>query len=139
MATPGFIRYKAGFKYQLAEDYICNIGIYPEHDIEAKWVSLTTSGVMILREGFAWDGPSGPTIDRKENMRGSAEHDAGYRLIRYGLLPVNYREKFDDRIRACWIEDGMWEWVANAEVALLKRFGAGAARPSGEPQIKQAP
>ncbi len=139
MTYSNCIKYKAGFKYQLAEEYRCNTGILPPEDIDTDFVSLHKNGDIILRVGFAWDGPSGPTIDRKENMRGSAEHDGLYRMIRYGLLPPSFREQADNRIRTCWIEDGMWPATARLEVWALKKFGAAACRPSGEPQVICAP
>ena len=94
MSTTDQIAYKKGYKYQLAEDYIRFIPIYFHDDIQTKYISLIPqpdlSSLLTIRTGYAWDGPSGPTIDTKTFMRGSLEHDALYQLIRERLLPQAY-------------------------------------------------
>ena len=107
-----FIRYRAGYKYQLFEDYTEIIGIYPEADIETEYIILRKSGLLIIKEGYAWDGASGPTIDTRSSMRGSLKHDALYQLMRLKLLPEAWRRKTDEILRDTCIEDGMWRWRA---------------------------
>ena len=47
---------------------------------------LNTKGHLIIKRSYAWDGPSGPTIDTKNFMRGSLVHDALYQLMRHEHL-----------------------------------------------------
>lgn len=101
------IRYRDGYKYQLFETYTVAIAIRPKHDIRTEYISLTTAGILTIFHGYAWDGPSGPTIDTKNFMRGSLVHDALYQLIGEGLLPLSYREQADCELRRICLEDGM--------------------------------
>jgi len=138
-----FIRFQAGFKYQLTEDSVYPTKILPPADIDTKFVSLSRDGMMILRAGFAWNGVSGPTVQRNSNRRGGAFHDGVYRLIRFGLMDFlprdEVREKADNMLKEIWLADGMWSWLVKAEIAVLKRFGEDAARPSGEPEVMTSP
>jgi hypothetical protein len=106
------IKYRGGYKYQLAESYSVMTAI---RDLDAAkidhgFISLTPSGVLTIKKGYAWDGPSGPTIDTKNFMRGSLIHDALYQLMRERLLDVGWRETADNELRRICREDGM-SWV----------------------------
>ena len=104
------IRYVEGFKYQLHAAYTIQTPIRPEKHIATEYIILSTLGVLIIKEGYAWDGPSGPTVDTPEFMRGSLVHDAFYQLMREGYLEHEYREQADDLLRAMCREDGM-SWI----------------------------
>jgi hypothetical protein len=113
-----FIRYTQGYKYQLEEDYTEQIGITPAAPGGNRFVHLTLDGLLIIRAGYAWDGPSGPTIDTPSFMRAALKHDAGYQLIRLGVLTMAHRKSLDEMLRETCIEDGMlrvraW-WVYQA-------------------------
>lgn len=102
------IRYRSGYKYQLVNDYRVQTSIKPAVDIVTEFIELDRSGVLLIRHSYAWDGPSGPTIDTKNFMRGSLKHDAFAQLMREGYLdheiwftPVNR-----DLQETC-LEDGM--------------------------------
>lgn len=62
---------------------------------------------MFIKSGYAWDGPSGPTLDTKNFMRGSLVHDALSRLMRAGHIPESHREHADRLLQKICIEDGM--------------------------------
>lgn len=66
-----FIKYRSGYKYQLDEDYKIQINIKPQKGVDEKFIKLDQVGNLIVVAGYAWDGPSGPVIDTKENMRAS--------------------------------------------------------------------
>ncbi|HBA83190.1 MAG TPA: hypothetical protein DCZ95_03760 [Verrucomicrobia bacterium] len=121
------IRYRSGYKYQLAGEYSTTISIKSAADIVTPYVSLMRSGLLIISEGYAWDGPSGPTIDTKSSLRGSLVHDALYQLIRLGLLPLDMRCACDDEAHKIWIEDGMLKPRADAWRWCLNRFAGFAA------------
>ena len=63
-----FIKYRSGYKYQLDEDYKIQINIKPQKGVDEKFIKLDQVGNLIVVAGYAWDGPSGPVIDTKENM-----------------------------------------------------------------------
>lgn len=61
-------------------------------------IDLYEDGTLTLRKGYTWDGASGPTWDTHCTMRASAVHDALYRLIVHGKLPVSQRWKADGEL-----------------------------------------
>ena len=108
------IAYRGGYKYQLAEDYIHYIKIY-RYSVDLPFLVLRANGMLRIKAGYAWDGPSGPTLDTADAMRGSLVHDAKYQLMREGKLPITYRINADDLLYSICREDGMgvlraWLW-----------------------------
>ena len=141
------IFYKSGYKYQLAEDYFQRgTEIYVEDDegtfldIKTQYIELNNLGGLLIKKGFAWDGPSGPTIDTKNFMRGSLVHDALYQLMRKGKLdPFHYRMQADALLRKMCREDGMswiraW-WIYQS----LRQFGYKAATRENQKPVMVAP
>lgn len=133
------IAYRSGYLYQLAETYSVIISIKPVHDIATGYISLDREGRLTIKKGYAWDGPSGPAIDTRSAMRGSLVHDAGYQILRSGLMASSVRKNWDELYRQCCLEDGMWPLRAWWQFVALKRFGAAAAAPFGEKKILVAP
>ena len=84
--TTGFIKYRSDYKYQLASDYRIQIPIRPAADIDTEFIRLATDGELTVKKGYAWDGPSGPVIDTKKNLRAALVHDALYQLMRNAKL-----------------------------------------------------
>ena len=80
------ITYKDGYRYQLQEGYSLVISIRPAAAVANDYIALDPQGVLRIAKGYAWDGPSGPTLDTRNFMRGSLVHDALYQLMREGLL-----------------------------------------------------
>ena len=93
------ITFKSGYKYQLCETYMGMVGFMPGRDIRTEWIDLDLSGKIIIKKGYAWDGPSGPTLDTLAFMRGSLVHDALYQLIREGYLKAEFRDEADECLR----------------------------------------
>jgi len=133
------IKYKGGYKYQLTTGHEERLS--PElrgFGVVTDYVKIT-GGKLSIRAGYAWDGPSGPSIDTKTFMRGSLVHDALYQLMREGALPQTCR-KFADRMlyKHCR-EDGM-NWVrAKLVYAAVKLFAAKAAKTSQRKVERYAP
>lgn len=129
------------WKYRLAKTEIFETGWTLPEDTHAPYIKLFKGGRLEVFEGYCWDGVSGPTIDRKSNMRGSLAHDVCFQLMRMGLLSQEYFSKSNELLARLWIEDGMWPWVAQTEVAFVSRFGASNAAPgaASEPPILEAP
>lgn len=130
--TLGHIVYKKGYKYQLYTGYLSCTGICPPATIRTEWIVLNKEGVLEITKGYAWDGPSGPTIDDKTNIRASLEHDAFYQLMRLGLLPLDYRSQADRRLREVCKEDGMNPIRALIWEKMVNWFAKKAATEAGE-------
>ena len=117
------------YKYQLSEDYSARIRA-PQDDIVTPFVVLAKSGDLTVKKNYAWDGPSGPTVDTRNFMRGALEHDALYQLMRLGLLDAQeWRSFADDRLRDVCIEDGMSRFRAFYVHKAVRWFAASHARP----------
>lgn len=137
------IRYKAGYKYQLQSDYIHQLSyVCPDIavEIETDYLWLGLDKTLIVKKGYAWDGPSGPTIDTKNFMRGSLVHDALYQLMRLGHLDKNaWRNRTDHELQRICRDDGMW-WVRAQVVYWGVRIGGNpGAKYGNENPIIQAP
>ena len=136
------IFYKKGYKYQLVQPVSFSTQIKPEQAIISSggFIVLGITGTLQLKSGYAWDGPSGPTIDSTNFMRGSLVHDALYQLIREGFISsAKFREKADKLLRKTCREDGMsalraW-WVYRA----VRTCGFASASPKNAKQILRAP
>jgi len=102
------IKYKAGYKYQLVEPCALRVGLRGycfSHD----WFSLEDA-ILYVKAGYAFDGPSGPTLDTKDFMRGSLAHDVCYQAMREGLLPDHRRKYVDQMLVEICEQDGMPWW-----------------------------
>ena len=104
------IKYREGYKYQLAEDYSVQVNIFPSHIIETDYIILTNTGLLIGKRGYAWDGASGPAIDTKNFMRGSLVHDELAQLMRQGLLEIKWLDMANRELCRICREDGM-SWI----------------------------
>lgn len=117
------IKYKAGYKYQLQEAYVIQLpDAFAGVDSEAPFYALR-DGILVIRKHYAWDGPSGPTIDTKTFMRGSLVHDVLYQMIREGLLSKELKDDADRLLQTICIEDGMSKFRAWYVYQAVKRFG----------------
>ena len=131
------IRYRAGFKYQLAKQYHTNIApILPVQSVDTEFIKLDRMGNLEIAEGYAWDGPSGPAIDTPNFMRGSLVHDAMYQLMREKHIGQEHREAADKILRRICREDGM-SWLRSQYVYQgVQRFAARAAIAQENPEIE---
>lgn len=134
------IVYKAGYKYQLQEPCRITLDLRPPAPVHTDWIDFDGDGTLTLRKGYAWDGPSGPTVDTPAFMRGSLVHDALYQLMREGHLdPAVCRAPADALLRALCLEDGMsapraW-WVHLG----VRWFADPAADPAQDRPPRRAP
>ena len=133
------IVYRSGYKHQLAEHYQDIVEIYPEREIKSEFYQLTPNGILLVKQGYAWDGASGPAIDTKDFMRGSLVHDVLYQMMGERQLELKWRKQADkELVRICG-EDGMpfirRQWVYSA----VRLFSELSARPEGRRTIKKAP
>jgi len=134
------IAYRKGYKYQLREEYIVETGIAARQDVDTDFIGLTTGGKLTIKRGYAWDGPSGPTFDTLNFMRGSLVHDALYQLMRERHLDKDKdRNAADLLLQQMCREDGMWPPRAWWVYVALKFGGGPAADPSNDKQTVKAP
>ncbi|PLX98195.1 MAG: hypothetical protein C0623_12785 [Desulfuromonas sp.] len=119
------------YKYQLMQDYEIETGL-GGYSIETDYIALPPSGRMTIRQAYAWDGPSGPTIDTLTLMRGSLVHDALYQLLRLEALPSKEKAFADKLLRTICLEDGMNHLFARIVYLGVKWFGGSSSRPGTE-------
>lgn len=136
--TKGFIRYRKGYKYVVDEDYEKSTSIVG-YDIENDYLKLSFNGTLLIKKGYASDGPSGPTYDDDTNIRGAIGHDALYQLMRLGLLPQSVRCLADKDFRKELLEDGMNGFRAWYYYQGVDHFAAYAAKYGTERKSQAAP
>ena len=123
-----------GYKYELMED-VC-IPTKIKGPIVTKYGSVLEN-MLIIRDGYAWDGPSGPTIDTATFMRGSLVHDFYYQLMREGRISAYYwREYADQELRRICIEDGMNKFRAWYVYWAVRIWGHWTCKPRKNPRGK---
>lgn len=152
------ILYKKGYKYQLYKTFRCWVDIKADEDIETYFISLTTEGLLTIRRGYAWDGPSGPTkfimmllelipligewLAQKfieKFLTGSLIHDALYQLLRERKLSKECRVLADKELVKYCKKAGM-SWPRRLWVYQGVRRGAGfAANSKNVKKVYMAP
>ena len=121
------------YKYKLAEDLHTFMNFEPPRDIITDFIEFQRDGKLILKKGYASDGPSGPTIDDETNIQGGFIHDAGYQLMRLGLLPERkYKPLFDRALEMICRIDGMGPTRAHTYYNAVAVFGHSSARQQKE-------
>jgi hypothetical protein len=126
------------YKYQILEKFSIQLDIKPDWDINYTFVSLSSGGVLAAKEYYAWDGPSGPTLDTKNFMRGSLAHDALYQLMRLSALDnKKYRKSADKILRDICREDGMCSFRAWYVYWGVRIFAQASAHPQAQPEFEK--
>lgn len=146
------IKYKTGYRHQLYENCMVCIEIYPEQSIATRYIYLSPDGNMLIRDGYAWDGPSGPCrwlADRmpewiqkiylKHILPGSLVHDALCQLMRLGLLGPTWADQVNMEFKKVNLDSGMsrpraW-WTHKA----VDKFGDFAMDPKNKKPVLTAP
>lgn len=122
------IQFSGGYRYCLKVGHETSMKLSPaQGEIDHPFMRIK-NGRMYIRKGYSWDGPSGPTIDTNNFMRGSLYHDALYQLMREGLLHEQYREFADDVLYRMIRENGMFWLRAKWVYWGVRIFGAKHAR-----------
>jgi hypothetical protein len=101
------------YKYELMYDVVVRTEI-KGLSIETKYILLNSDGVLTIKDGYRWDGCSGPAIDTDTNARAGLVHDSLWQLIEEGHLVESYRHYSNRLLREICIEDGMWKIRAYA-------------------------
>lgn len=129
------MKYKTGYKYQLVVDEVRYTIVCPPVAIATEYITIDTDGLLYIRKGYAWDGPSGPTVDTDTNMRASLFHDAIYQLIRMGELPHHYWKIADKEFDNIAKEDGMSKFRRWYYLRALKLAKGTAAKAENKKKV----
>ena len=110
------MKYRKGYKYQLAENEFLMVPISPDQDIVTEFINLSTKGELNIRSGYAYDGPSGPTWPTDNTMVPSAVHDVLAQLLRQGLLSQGQLAGVNELFNQMLKDRGMfwfrrWYWL----------------------------
>lgn len=117
------------YKYRLEAAYSYATGIRVACRGAGGFIVLSSVGILDFNVGYRWDGPSGPTLDTSNFMRGALVHDALYQFMREGDLPMSYRKQADQILRRICLEDGMSRIRAAYVYYALRMGGASHAKP----------
>jgi len=115
------------YRYILARSYEVTIDI--RRPLNHEYFSLSETGLLRVRERYAWDGASGPAPDVPSIMRGSLVHDVAYQSLRERLLPPDDRLPADGTLYKMCVQDGMWSVFARLVYLGVRVGGAAAATP----------
>jgi hypothetical protein len=88
-----------GYKYRLTASYTHILRYYqPETFAQLKggWVTIN-SAMLFLKNGYMWDGGSGPAIDTMNTALATLVHDSLYQLIAAEKLPKRTWKQNADR------------------------------------------
>ncbi len=133
------IYYQEGFKYQLRRKVKVKTKIKGYRVSGRFFYYLYPDGTLIIQRGYAWDGPSGPTIDTPDSLPASLVHDVFYEMMRKGLLPRKLRKEVDYDFYKRLIKDGM-HWARATVWQTAVRLGAkGASLPKNLKKVLVAP
>ena len=118
-----------GYKYQLAQSFTYDLPAGFDGLIEETDYIILVNNRLMIKEGYAWDGPSGPTIDSKTFMRASLVHDALYQLMREGWIDRSLRIEADRVLRDICIDNGMSRVRAGYVYQAVRWFAGGSVKP----------
>jgi len=145
-ATDRYVYYKGNYKYQLAKPYIASVLELENHspahirsDGGFAFVSLQPDGSLLINEGYAWDGASGPARDTNNIMRASLVHDALYQLGRAGKLNYSRRKAADQAFHRICLEDGMSRFRAWYVYRAVRMFAAKSFTDPSTRPLQEAP
>jgi len=125
------VRYKSGYKYQLAQTEVIYIGIIPDSAIKTEYIELDEEGYLTTIKGYCWDGASW-AIDTDTFMQASLAHDALSQLIREGKLDKSYKDNADMAMYDLCIKNGMNAFRAWYCYETVKRFGDYSVDPKNK-------
>lgn len=134
------MEFHKNIKYQLVTNLLFRTSVHPGATILTPWIHLYRTGDLLVKSGFAWDGASGPVIDRKTNYSASCAHDALYRLMQKGLLPHHWWAQADlEYLRLLKERGEAWPITIWADKVGLAFAKGSHAHPSKLKKIHLAP
>ena len=119
------------FKYQLAELMTFETSL-TGYSFKTEFLTMYPDGILTIKEGFLWDGPSGPTFDTPDSMQGSLLHDALYECIRRELLPLSCKDRADRLLHDICEQCGMSKKRADLWYDMVSKFAGGSCVPGSD-------
>ena len=101
------------------------------------FVALRPDGLLRLRAGYSWDGPTFYPGHPRRLVRGSLVHDALYQLIRdehFGSMRREVAERADRLMLQIFLEDGTPQRHARRLYRTVRRFGRCYELPCSRPE-----
>jgi hypothetical protein len=83
-----------GYKYLVAERVTYAVPELGQACVTHRLFTLS-EGMLVVEAGYAWNGPSGPTVDTPASINASLPHDVVYQCICTGLLAASYKPSGD--------------------------------------------
>ena len=122
------MKFRKGYKYQLAEDWVTPLHNQFLPDFEHPYFSIR-DGFLTAHKGYAWDGASGPTIDNDPKTAApSLFHDICYQLMRLRVIPKeeldDFRKDSDEEFYNMLRRRGFWWFRAKYWFYGLRKFGS---------------
>jgi Protein of unknown function (DUF1353) len=117
------------YKYILVDDCYYKTGVKVKKPGDFGYLIINEDGDLTVKKGYAWDGPSGPTIDTSNFMRGSLIHDALYQLMREKKIDQEQRKIADQVLHDICLDCGMSRLRAWLVFKAVRLAGAKSARP----------
>ena len=100
------------YKYRTTRRYLIYLNFESDYLINAKFYRFIEYGLLEIKEGYKWDGASGPSVDTINTMRASCVHDVLYQMIRRGELELRFKKDADLELKRIMIEDGeSYKWL----------------------------
>ena len=113
------------FVYIVESDYVIHLGENaPKYTGSTPFIKYD-NGKLIVKKGFAWDGPSGPSIDTKAFILASLVHDSLYKLMAYEVIKHTEENRLfaDNIMRQINLSLRMWRFRAFYTWLAVRIFG----------------
>ena len=136
------MKYRKGFKYQLAADVVFDLGAIPDEEVDKLYFSLDMNGILTAKKGYAWNGAN-VYPDTRAILRGSCGHDAGLQIIGMNLLDKSHKKTVDELLRKTYYEDllkvaesrgKIGRWLLRKTARMLSKTVFTAVRWGGNPE-----
>ena len=116
-------------------DYSVQVNICPPEGLIFRFMELSITGELIIRQGYAWDGVTGLLSTPQCLLRGSLVHDALYQLMRLSALDQSSRVLADQMLRQICLEDGALAIMAECLYCVVRLTGSRYSMPEPEPEV----
>ena len=122
---------KKNWKYRVYED--CEFNLYHDFGRIAHPFFKIDGNHLIVKEGYTYDGPSGPTIDTDNFMSPSLIHDILFQAMREDLLSRDRFKHANIELKMQCRERGMSRFRAWYVYKAVAMFG----KPNIKSDIKE--
>ena len=131
MKPTKYIAYtNVNYRYQLADDLVVQTRIFPAAAIHHPFFTLSMTGLLVIKRGYAWDGISFfLSPQTKTSVKGTCVHDCLYQMLRLGLLDQEWKPWADEEMKRVFIASGMHKWRATYMYKAVLKHGKPAADP----------